>query len=191
MTDEGPLDASLGDFEHPPESPTSLRHYSEPATTDPDSDRDGNLRELEDSDTGSAGGYSPPAWRRLGNGDRSSGFWRGPRDVLGTMPLHAQSPFAILQDPMLMAKLHEERTCSRGASPESGEHSNDDVLLEKAIQTQLPRGSQSPGKGRSPSPKPEDDPTIRLRDVAPAENERLEETTPADNCKKRFLFFAS
>ena len=29
-----------------------------------------------DGGEASHGGYSPPAWRRLANGDRSSGFWR-------------------------------------------------------------------------------------------------------------------
>ena len=56
------LDASLEDFEPPP-SPLP----SEAATTD--------LSEVEDSEIGSAGGYSPPAWRRLGNGDRSHELW--------------------------------------------------------------------------------------------------------------------
>ena len=111
------LDASLQDFEHPV-SPTSMRHSSalpsEPATED-----------LEDSDIGSVGGYSPPAWRNLGNGDRSRGFWK------------------------------PQPTRCRAMSPETDDdQSEDDVVLEQAMRTRLPRGSSSPDKGRSPSPGP-------------------------------------
>ncbi|PHH86339.1 hypothetical protein CDD83_10385 [Cordyceps sp. RAO-2017] len=109
------LDASLQDFE-PPVSPTSMRHSSalpsEPA-----------MDELEDSDTGSVGGYSPPAWRNLGNGDRSRGFWNPQQE--------RYRPF----------------------SPDTDDGpSEDDMVLEKAIRTRLPQGSLSPDKGRSPSP---------------------------------------
>ncbi|CAK7266071.1 hypothetical protein SEPCBS57363_001910 [Sporothrix epigloea] len=40
------------------------------------------IESINDSD--SAGGYSPPAWRRLENGDRSSGFWRKCDNILGS-----------------------------------------------------------------------------------------------------------
>ncbi|OAA68050.1 hypothetical protein SPI_00245 [Niveomyces insectorum RCEF 264] len=45
-------------------------------------------------DSVSVGGYSPPAWRRLGNGDRSSGFWRKGDNILGssTVTQVAQQP---------------------------------------------------------------------------------------------------
>ncbi|KAH7185819.1 uncharacterized protein B0J16DRAFT_142057 [Fusarium flagelliforme] len=115
------LDASLQDFDLPP-SP-SLRHLSahrsEAALTEGD---------LEDSEIASAGGYSPPAWRRLGNGNRSSGFWRGPEDF----------------PPRGMSALME-------SSPELDD-SEDDGVLERAIRTRLPKGSQSPEKRRSVSP---------------------------------------
>ncbi|QPG94455.1 hypothetical protein C2857_006104 [Epichloe festucae Fl1] len=133
------LDASLQDFE-PPASPTSMRHSSalpsEPATED-----------LEESDIGSAAGYSPPAWRRLGNGDRSSGFWKHPQ--------HQQYP--------------GRRRFIRGMPPGSDEgDAEDDVVLEQAIRTRLPEGSQSPEKGRSPSPQRGEDATLRVHGMSPA-----------------------
>ena len=51
------------------------------AHSDRGTDQDPDLDSLPDSV--SAGGYSPPAWRRLGNGDRSSGFWRKSDNILG------------------------------------------------------------------------------------------------------------
>lgn len=38
-------------------------------------------------DSASAGGYSPPAWRRLENGGRSPGFWRTSDNILGSPTL--------------------------------------------------------------------------------------------------------
>lgn len=158
------LDASLQDMETPA-SPTWTRQssvlHSEPATEE-------DLEGEEDSDAGSAaGGYSPPAWRRLGNGDRSSGFWRGPRDnVLAAMP--------------------PPRTSTRDSSPELDD-SDYGGLLERAIRTRLPAGSQSPEKGRSPSPGAED-PTIRVNVNKARQGDSMlvlpaRESTPADNCQ--------
>ncbi|ODA79902.1 hypothetical protein RJ55_05499 [Drechmeria coniospora] len=131
------LDVSLRDFEHPV-SPTSMRHSSalpsEPATED-----------LEDSDIASGGGYSPPAWRNLGNGARSRGFWRPPPE-----------PFRALLGPD-----------SDDEAP-----SDDDNVLEQAIRTKLPKGSQSPDKRPSPSPGPEPNPledaTLRIHRKSPS-----------------------
>ncbi|KFG78100.1 hypothetical protein MANI_016541 [Metarhizium anisopliae] len=144
------LDASLRDFE-PPISPISMRHSSalpsEPATED-----------LEDSDTGSAGGFSPPAWRRLGNGDRSRGFWK--------------------QHPRLPKR---QRRLSRETSPGSdvSDSDDDDVeddVLQQAIRTRLPAGSQSPEKGRSPSPERGEDVTLKVENISP--------TTPKANSRE-------
>ncbi|KAI1004660.1 hypothetical protein K3495_g3554 [Podosphaera aphanis] len=79
----------------------------------------------------SGGRYSPPAWRRDGNGNRSSGFWkRGPR---------------------LEKRLQE----SRDSSPEYDIINDGELdLLAKAARTRLPSGSLSPEKRRSPSPSP-------------------------------------
>jgi hypothetical protein len=148
------LDASLQDFDLPPSPslPHHSVHRSEAAMTEGD---------LEDSETASAGGYSPPAWRRLGNGDRSSGFWRAPQDFM-----------------------HRGMSTLRESSPELDE-SEDDGVLERAIRTRLPKGSQSPGKGRSMSPEKMDDPTIQfqLQDkTSPSRELGLHEATP-DNCR--------
>lgn len=150
------LDASLQDFDLPPSPsrPHHSVHRSEAALTEGD---------LEDSEIASAGGYSPPAWRRLGNGSRSSGFWRGPEDF----------------PPRGMSALME-------SSPELDD-SEDDGVLERAIRTRLPKGSQSPEKGRSPSPGFFDDTTIQFqlqerRSSSPVKDLSLHEPTP-DNCK--------
>lgn len=160
---DGLLNASLQDFE-PPVSPPlhhSALQNSEAATTEADED-------LEDS-VSSVGGYSPPAWRRLGNGDRSSGFWRGPHDVLAVLP------------PL------------RESSPElDDDESEDDIVLERAIRTRLPVGSKSPDKGRSPSPERTEDRTIEvtMEDRKSPAMVRATPTTalavrdmPPDNCE--------
>ncbi|KAG6002598.1 hypothetical protein E4U21_002942 [Claviceps maximensis] len=149
------LDASLQDFE-PPASPMSIRQSSalrsEPA-----------MEELEDSDAASVGGYSPPAWRRLGNGDRSSGFWKHQQHHKH----HQRPPFP------------GQRRFTRPISPDSDSDSDsgdgdgdlegdlegdpeDHAVLEQAIRTRLPLGSQSPEKQRSPSPpRMQGDATVR------------------------------
>lgn len=143
-------DVSLRDFE-PPLSPDSLRQSmepSEPATTEAgdDSEVEEGGKHLLDSEIGSVGGYSPPAWRRLGNGDRSSGFWKGPADALGALPV----PF---------------RTAFRETSPYDDDidrYGEDDMVLERAIRTRLPPGSQSPERTRHNSPEKVDDITLRV-----------------------------
>ncbi|KAF4495105.1 hypothetical protein FAGAP_8764 [Fusarium agapanthi] len=138
------------DFDLPPSPslPHHSAHRSEAAMTEGD---------LEESETASASGYSPPAWRRLGNGDRSSGFWRAPQDFM-----------------------HRGMSTLRESSPELHD-SEDDGVLERAIRTRLPRGSQSPGKGRSMSPEKTDDPTIQFQlheKTSPSRELRLHEATP-------------
>ncbi|KAF5569910.1 hypothetical protein FPHYL_1707 [Fusarium phyllophilum] len=138
------------DFDLPPSPslPHHSAHRSEAAMTEGD---------LEESETASASGYSPPAWRRLGNGDRSSGFWRAPQDFM-----------------------HRGMSTLRESSPELDD-SEDDGVLERAIRTRLPRGSQSPGKGRSMSPEKADDPTIQFQlheKTSPSRELSLHEATP-------------
>ncbi|KAK4164554.1 hypothetical protein QBC43DRAFT_288803 [Cladorrhinum sp. PSN259] len=94
---------------------------------------------LESVDTDlerSSGRYSPPAWRRLGNGDRSSGFWRKTET-----------------DRQLLYEIMNQRPTSRDGSPgfESADEFGDEIL-EEAIRTRLP-GSMSPEKERSPAPE--------------------------------------
>ncbi|WZH49031.1 uncharacterized protein QYS62_010221 [Fusarium acuminatum] len=149
------LDVSLQDFDLPPSpslphQPAHSVHRSEAALTEGD---------LEESEIAS-GGYSPPAWRRLGNGDRSSGFWRGPDEFM-----------------------RRGMSTLRESSPEFGDDSEDDGVLERAIRTRLPMGSQSPFKGRSMSPEKSDDPTLQFQlqeMTSPAKDLSLHES-PADN----------
>ncbi|KAM0561075.1 hypothetical protein ACHAPJ_003576 [Fusarium lateritium] len=145
------LDASLQDFDLPP-SP-SLPHHSalrsEAAMTEED---------LEGSEIASVGSYSPPAWRRLGNGDRSSGFWRGPQEFM-----------------------HRGMSVLRESSPELNDDSEDDGVLERAIRTRLPKGSQSPDKGRSMSPDKLEDRTIQMQlheRISPTRELSLHESPP-------------
>lgn len=89
---------------------------------------------------GGGGGYSPPAWRRLGNGDRSSGFWRKGDNLLGYGGLPP------------LARGYGARDLS---SPDydSAEDECDEEILAAAIRTRLPTGSMSPEKERSPDPE--------------------------------------
>lgn len=172
------LDASLQDFElngpigsSPPPPPFGYpSHRSGFRSSDADDVE--SASEPADSML-SAGGYSPPAWRRLGNGDRSSGFWRRTDDLLGAMPTPR----------------------SRESSPEydSADEGDEDVVLARAIRTRLPTGSLSPEKEWA-SPEPEDrtfgmqNTTLRLDDFAsktksPSALLTPRETPVADNCK--------
>ncbi|RFU31649.1 hypothetical protein B7463_g4665, partial [Scytalidium lignicola] len=80
------------------------------------------------AESASNGRFSPPAWRREGNGHRSSGFWNSTY----------------------------QNGKSRLSREESMEYeSADDAVdetLAAAIRTRLPTGSLSPEKRRSPSP---------------------------------------
>ncbi|KAG9246510.1 hypothetical protein BJ878DRAFT_279912 [Calycina marina] len=126
------LNASLQDFEHRSIDLNHHTHLYSPQT----SPRFGYLpsqhsgfRSESDSEPAPSnyrGRYSPPAWRREGNGHRSSGFWN--------------------------RQVREEM--SRGSSPEY-ESADDgrEATLEAARKTRLPTGSSSPEKRRSPSPE--------------------------------------
>ncbi|KAG5780377.1 hypothetical protein H9Q73_005951 [Fusarium xylarioides] len=93
-----------------------------------------------------------------GVGDRfRDGFWRAPQDFM-----------------------HRGMSTLRDSSPELDD-SEDDGVLERAIRTRLPRGSQSPGKGRSMSPEKADDPTIQFQlheKTSPSRELSLHEATP-------------
>nr|XP_036587872.1 uncharacterized protein CTRU02_01884 [Colletotrichum truncatum]KAF6799013.1 hypothetical protein CTRU02_01884 [Colletotrichum truncatum] len=167
------LDASLGDFE--PTTPPPNQQKKAPLFGYP-SHHSGFRSETDaESDLGpdpensvSVGGYSPPAWRRLGNGSRDSGFWRRSEDVLGAFPPPNRTLFG-----------HR----SRESSPEydSTDDEEDDVL-RRAIRTRLPTGSKSPDKGRSPSPEPKiDNATIKLDEIPWKETSPSEGTLNQDN----------
>lgn len=129
------LEGSLQDFESVSRSPPPFLRYPSTHSGFLKSDTEADLSEMENS-TVSAGGYSPPAWRRLGNGDRSSGFWRKGDNLLGYGGLPPQWR-------------------SRESSPEYDsvdEDCDDEEILAAAIRTRLPTGSMSPEKERSPEP---------------------------------------
>ncbi|OHF00236.1 hypothetical protein CORC01_04425 [Colletotrichum orchidophilum] len=120
----------------------------------------------------SAGGYSPPAWRRLGNGSRDSGFWRRSDDLLGAFsPQHHghHQGFGGFK--------------SRESSPEyDSDGDESESVLRRAMRTRLPTGSMSPDKARSPSPEPKmEDRTIKLEDIPWKETSPSEGTLNQDN----------
>jgi hypothetical protein len=135
------LDASLDDFA------PSIGHNNQNSRRLPfgypsthSGFRSDDLSETGDSDSeASAGGYSPPAWRRLGNGDRSSGFWRKADDL------------AMMYDGDDDDGFDGPR--SRESSPEYESADEGDEVLAQAIRTRLPTGSLSPEKERSPEPE--------------------------------------
>ncbi|KAK4145210.1 uncharacterized protein C8A04DRAFT_35931 [Dichotomopilus funicola] len=140
-----PLDASLEDLgpsngnpNLPPPSRTPFEYPSAHSGFQSEglSETDGT----DDSDSeASAGGYSPPAWRRLGNGDRSSGFWRKDDDDLARL--------YDLDHPALYEKLERESSRTYESADDG------DAILAQAIRTRLPSGSVSPEKERSPEPE--------------------------------------
>ncbi|OTA89285.1 hypothetical protein M434DRAFT_79525 [Hypoxylon sp. CO27-5] len=104
------------------------------------SDEDRDLHDESDDnmdDTSlSNGNYSPPAWRRLENGDRWYGNWRESRDILGRF------------EPQ------------RRNNPNNNNIFQNDIF-EEARRTRLPTGSLSPEKELSPEPgAPTEDETI-------------------------------
>ncbi|PHH59329.1 hypothetical protein CDD81_3379 [Ophiocordyceps australis] len=138
-----PTKASVPDF---PPSPLSLRHSEPPTPEETMSDHMHARLLLDDDDdeseTASVGGFSPPAWRNLGNGDRSRGFWKSAHQVV-------QSPHRrSYRSPRLYFHDSDE-----GSDDEETLPSEHDMILEQAIRTRLPQGSLSPDKGTSPSPE--------------------------------------
>ncbi|KAI0009205.1 hypothetical protein F4779DRAFT_627995 [Xylariaceae sp. FL0662B] len=102
---------------------------------DPHDESDDNM----DDDLLSNGNYSPPAWRRLQNGDRWYGNWRGSTDLLGDL------------------------NKSKHTSPAYNIFQND--VFEEARRTRLPTGSLSPEKGVTPEPEApgEDDTLVKMK----------------------------
>ncbi|MBE3048760.1 hypothetical protein IMZ48_40920 [Candidatus Bathyarchaeota archaeon] len=153
------LDASLQEFE-----PTIPAHFayqshhsgfrSEAATNDAASDRESDLR-----DSASAGGYSPPAWRRLEGGHKSSGFWRpGDEDIRASLSPRPQE--------------------SSDGFLESDDEDEDIEVLARAARTKLPTGSLSPEK-MSPDPD-RTETTLKMNTI----DSVMEPKTPVqENCK--------
>ncbi|KAH8884613.1 hypothetical protein GQ53DRAFT_730350 [Thozetella sp. PMI_491] len=129
------LDASLQDFEPSIGSPPPFGYPS--AHSGFRSDDTVASSDLEEDDSvASAGGYSPPAWRRLGNGDRSSGFWRKSDNF-----------------PNFGLRYDDIDSRSRETSPEYESADEGEEILAQAMRTRLPTGSLSPEKERSPEPE--------------------------------------
>lgn len=111
---------------------------------------------LDDGASDSTGNYSPPAWRRLENGDRWYGNWRNASEVLVHRALTKSAHFVPNYDP---------------------------EVFEAARQTRLPTGSLSPEKGRSPEPeirgRIEDDilTKMKVESVPPIKEEVVGEPT--------------
>jgi hypothetical protein len=111
---------------------------------------------LDDGASDSTGNYSPPAWRRLENGDRWYGNWRNASEVLVHRALTKSAHFVPNYDP---------------------------EVFEAARQTRLPTGSLSPEKGRSPEPeirgRIEDDilTKMKVESVPPIKEEVVSEPT--------------
>lgn len=129
------LDASLQDFEPttPPKATFGYPSHHSGFRSD------GTESDMPDP-ADSPGGYSPPAWRRLENGLRDSGFWRRTDRVLDAVPDRPS------------------RESSPGHDLDDAGGDDVDDVLDKAIRTRLPTGSMSPEKMRSPSPAPKADP---------------------------------
>lgn len=126
------LDASLQDFE--PSSPPPFG-YPSCHSGFRTSDGAASSTNMNDS-TVSAGGYSPPAWRRLGNGDRSSGFWRRSDNLLGPALLSGHGEGGDF--------------ASRESSPEYESADEGDNFLARM---RLPAGAISPQNEGSPEPE--------------------------------------
>lgn len=185
LRDPNHLDASLDDFRAPltppPTQPPSFVRYpsahsgfavsSSQAISDGLPGDEDLLREAmmdenaSDLSSLSAGGYSPPAWRRLENGDRSSGFWRRNDNLLGLgvdRRYGGASPMIDYFDDRFQAHgIH-------GGHDDDDDDGDDDMVLEQAIRTRLPTGSLSPVKERTPEPSAmrDDDTLVKLKSLS-------------------------
>jgi hypothetical protein len=174
-----PLDASLADY-LPPTPPLTQEQemkFGYPSAhsgfRSEESDEEGG--DGAQGSAASAGGYSPPAWRRLGNGGQSSGFWRAPPAAGGF------GGFDV-----------EGRDRSRESSPEYEDSVVDEVLgqmeeekeevLARAVRTRLPAGSMSPEKGRSPEPE-----VKRERSIMEESKATVEGKDFSENCKPTII----
>ncbi|KAM3530627.1 hypothetical protein NHJ13051_001291 [Beauveria bassiana] len=117
---------------------SSMATRSEPATEEDDQSVAAAKLGADSEADSAAGGYSPPAWRRLGNGGRSRGFWSSPQT--DELAFHSPLSPSFPESSALSAE-------SDGESSDSSEATTD--ILERAIQTRLPQGSQSPEKRRN------------------------------------------
>ena len=160
------VDASLDDFHAlptpPPTLPPSFIRYpsqrsgfAQSSMHTDDLDQESVTSDLMDAASSlSGGGYSPPAWRRMGNGDRDFGSWRRSDGGGNPMGLGFGRP-----------DWQQQHHYDDGLIDDEDVAENDDVL-RRAIRTRLPTGSLSPEKGRTPEPgADEDDTLVKLKSI--------------------------
>ncbi|CAJ2504813.1 Uu.00g122070.m01.CDS01 [Anthostomella pinea] len=179
--------ASLDDEDFATPMSPQLRPYGYPsarsgygfsaAAHDPHDESDDNL----DDASLSTGNYSPPAWRRLENGDRWYGNWRGSNDLLG-----------------------RGFDKSRHLSPDYDDRMSPNDVFEEARRTRLPTGSLSPEKGRTPEPEAlgKDDTLVNMKsengmptksgaDRAMVEDQRsMMASMPPEDARDNYIRFA-
>lgn len=153
------LGVSLDDY-LPPSPPLTQENPYDQAKLAHSAFRSEESETEENVSVVSVGGYSPPAWKRLGNGDRSSGFWRRPDTTRTDTDTTARYEFGgfnatgrsretspELEDSQLNEMLMD------GELDLGSVYGNDDEVLDRAVRTRLPTGSLSPEKERSPEPE--------------------------------------
>ncbi|KAK8045002.1 hypothetical protein PG993_005026 [Apiospora rasikravindrae] len=169
------VDASLDDFHALPTPPPTLppsfvrypSHHSGFARSSmhtDDLDQESVTSDLMDAASFlSGGGYSPPAWRRMGNGDRDFGSWRR-SDVVG---LGFGRPD------------WQQEYCDDIDDDDVAE--NDDVL-RRAIRTRLPTGSLSPEKGRTPERDTDEEETLmKLKSLGSSPMKSIKHDAPRES----------
>ncbi|KAK8084692.1 hypothetical protein PG997_005963 [Apiospora hydei] len=169
------VDASLDDFHALPTPPPTLppsfvrypSHHSGFARSSmhtDDLDQESVTSDLMDAASSlSGGGYSPPAWRRMGNGDRDFGSWRR-SDGLG---LGFGRPD------------WQQDYCDDIDDEDVAE--NDDVL-RRAIRTRLPTGSLSPEKGRTPERDTDEEETLmKLKSLGSSPMKSIKPDAPRES----------
>ncbi|KAI1374404.1 hypothetical protein F4677DRAFT_455420 [Hypoxylon crocopeplum] len=134
---------------------------------DPDlpDESDDNMDDMSMSN----GNYSPPAWRRLQNGDRCYGNWRGGRDFLGGDERRTSNIFQnnIFEEARRTRLPTGSLSPEKGSTPEPDATTEDDTLVK--MKAELPTGNYlnretAPTRdvmGASPSPDARDN-YIRL-----------------------------
>ncbi|KAI1175223.1 hypothetical protein F4777DRAFT_588696 [Nemania sp. FL0916] len=132
-------EASLDDGDYATLASPPPRHLGHPLarsergssaeTPDNHDESDDNLDDDDDTDTSvSVGNYSPPAWRRLENGDRWYGTWRSGNDVLVRRAITFGSDY----DADIFEAARKTRLPTGSLSPELGFSPEPDALPDHA-----------------------------------------------------------
>ncbi|KAI0105257.1 hypothetical protein GGR51DRAFT_560468 [Nemania sp. FL0031] len=165
----------------PSHPPASSECGSSAETPDVHDESDDNFDDADSDTSVSTGNYSPPAWRRLGNGDRWFGTWREGYDALADCDLDKSLDF----DPDYDAEVFEtaritrlptgsltpELYCSpepdipevgetlvkaktKSITPEKQEAGRDSTEDRRRTRTRTPSRSPSRSPSKSPSISP-------------------------------------